>query len=146
MDKQPATETIAEEYASVTISIDHLVTEAHRNGHTVVKNVWSTESAPEALLAQIAYFGQTDLLTDAGIIGMIAKGNETACIFVYTVAEELTNIIVDAALWTSTIANEGLSQGTVLGAHASLITLATDLKSEAAKAGKQGAVLAFLSE
>lgn len=145
MAQEPNTD-IAEEYASVTIVIDHLALRSGQNGHTVVKDVWSTESAAEALLAQIDYFGQTVLLRDPGTIGMIAKANDAAAAFVYTVSEDQTNVIVDLALWTETFGKPDLGRSSVLGTHASFITLATELKRAAATEGKSSSVLAFISE
>jgi gamma-glutamylcyclotransferase (GGCT)/AIG2-like uncharacterized protein YtfP len=135
----------AEEYASVTISIDHLVTSPHPNGHAVCKNVWSTETAVESLLAQLDYFSDSQILSSKGVLSMIAKGEEKAVIFVYTVNDRLTNIIVDAALWSETLANAELSKGTVMGAHAALMTVAADMKRAAAAEGRPSRVLAFIS-
>jgi hypothetical protein len=135
-----------EEYASVTVSIDHLILSDDTHGHTVVKNVWSTESAVESLLAQVDYFGDASLLRDAATLDMIARGNHHAAVFVYTANEGLTNVIVDAQVWSDTLANEELSQGTVLGAHAALIALATDLKRTAQSEGKDGRILAFITD
>lgn len=136
---------VAEEYASVTISIDHLRLRATETGHTVVKNVWSTESAVESLLAQIDYFDQSMLLRDPGTVGMIAKANDTAAAFIYAVNDQLTNIIVDLALWTKVFGDKGMGRETVLGTHASFITLATDLQRAAVAEGKQANVLCFLT-
>jgi hypothetical protein len=136
----------AEEYASVTITIDHLVYDPHPNGHTVVKTVWSTETAVESLLAQLDYFADNGLLRNPGILGMVAKGEERAAVFVYTVNESQTNVIVDAAVWGETLSNVELSKGTVMGAHAALITLATDIKRAAHAEGRVERVLAFLTD
>lgn len=136
---------VAEEYASVTVTIDHLRMRATESGHTVVKDVWSTESAAESLLAQIDYFGQHGLLRDPGTIGMISKANDTAAAFVYSVNEGQTNIIVDLALWTDVFGNPEMGRSTVLGTHASFITLATELKRAAEAAGKPSNILAFLT-
>lgn len=136
---------VAEEYASVTVIIDHLRMRAQENGHTVVKDVWSTESAAESLLAQIDYFGQNGLLKDTGTIGMIAKANDTAAAFIYAVNEDQTNIIVDLALWTKVFGNPDMGRNSVLGTHASFITLATELQRAAVAEGKQANVLCFLT-
>lgn len=130
------------EYASVTVSVDHLVRDPHPNGHAVVKSVFSTESAVEALLAQLDYFGDNACLRRPGILSMISKGEEKAAIFVYEVNENLTNIIVDAALWHETVAREE----TILGAHSSLMTLAADMKRTASAEDRAERVLAFISE
>lgn len=144
---------IAEEYASVSISIEaHLNNPDAHNGHTVLKNVWSTESAAESLLSQIDYFGQHFLLRSPDNVAMVAKATEKAAAIVYTVNDSLTNIIVDAALWgevldPDTDAGKALNPGgTVLGAHAAFITLAHDLKRAAAREGKPQNLLLFLSE
>lgn len=136
---------VAEEYASVTITIDHLRLRATETGHTVVKDVWSTESAVESVLAQIDYFEQSVLLRDPGTIGMIAKANDRAAAFVYAVNDQLTNIIVDLALWTKVFGDPNMGRNTVLGTHASFITLATELQLAAAAEGKQANVLVFLT-
>jgi len=140
-----AAPAVAEEYASVTISIDHLLLTANTGGHTVVKNVWSTESAVEALLAQLDYFGLNGLLRDPGVISMIDRGNEKASVFILEGRDGLTNVIVDAQIWTDVLGNDEMSQGTVLGAHAALIALATDLKRAAAAEGKSSPLLAWVS-
>lgn len=144
---EPEEAMVAEEYASVTITIDHLLLTDDTHGHTVVKNVWSTESAVESLLAQIEYFGHTALLRDPAMLDMIAQGNKQAAVFVYAVPERnLTNVIVDAAVWSELLEDESRSQGTVLGAHASLIALAADLKRSASQAGKDSRVLAYITD
>lgn len=130
------------EYASVTISIDHLAHDAHPDGHVVVKNVWSTETAVESLLAQFAYFDDDAIIRRPGILSMIAQGEVKAAVFVYEVREGLTNVIVDSILWAECLEREK----TVLAAHASLMTLAADLKRQAAAAGLNERVLAFISE
>jgi hypothetical protein len=130
------------EYASVTVTIDHLIRDGHPDGHVVVKDVWSTETAVESLLAQIDYFQDNAIIRRPGICSMIAKGEEKAAVFVYEVNEGQTNVIVDAALWDECLAREK----TVLGAHASFITLAADMKRQASVQGLTERVLAFISE
>lgn len=130
------------EYASLTVSIDHLVREPHPDGHTVVKNIWSTETATEALLAQLDYFNDNAIIRRPGMMSMIAKGEDKAAIFVYEIGPDQTNVIVDAALWDECLAREG----TVMAAHASLVTLASDMKRQAAAHGLSERVLAYISE
>jgi hypothetical protein len=145
----PAAEVVAtnvpEEYASVTISIDHLLADAE-TPHTVVKCVFSTESASESLLAQIDYFEQAWYLRNPATIDMISEGNKKATAFVYEVGEQLTNVIVDMALFNEVMANHEMSHGTMLGAHASFIGMAADLKRAARDAGKPDKILAFVSQ
>lgn len=137
-----AAEAVKMEYASVTISIDHLVREPHPDGHVVVKNVFSTETASEALLAQLDYFNDNTILRRPGILSNISDGEKKAAVFIYEVNPELTNIIVDVALWDEAITREG----TVMGAHAAFMTLCADMKRTAAAEGKSERVLTYLSE
>lgn len=139
---EAAAQELKMEYASVTISVDHLVREPHPDGHVVVKNVFSTETAVESLLAQLDYFQDNAILRRQGIVSMISKGEEKAAVFVYEVNGELTNIIVDVALWDEALAREG----TVMGTHAAFMTLCTDMKRTANAEGRSERVLAFLSE
>lgn len=135
---------LKEEYGSITITIDHLVTDDH-GGHVVVKCVFSSESAVESLLSQFNYFGQNELLKDTNVRRMIAEGEDSVVAYVYTPSERQTNVIVDGPLWSKTLADENLG-GTVLSAHSSFIAMALDMIKAARAADKPTTLLAFVAD
>lgn len=132
-----------EEFASVTIVIDHL---ANLEGRTVVKTVWSTEAADEALLSQVTYFNQTGLLVDDGVRAMVAVGEAQDVAYVYHVDERHTQIIADLSVWTKAFADPNLGNNTVLGTCAAFMTMATEMQKAANAAGEGSTILLFKPE
>lgn len=128
-----------EEFGSITIVIDHL---AELEDRTVVKTVWSTETADEALLSQIKYFDQTGLLLDDGIRAMVARGEEKDVAFIYHVSDRQTAVIVDLAVWTKIFGSE-MGKNSVLETCASFMVLATDLQRAANLAEEASTILLF---
>lgn len=144
MSKHEAAEKVAqEEFSSVCIEVDHLVNEVRDDGHTVVKTVWSTESAKRSLMSQIQYFKQTDLLHDEGVFEMIHTAGKKAVAIVFHINERQTNIIIDSKVWGDTIQNEDLG-GTVLSTIASFIALSADLQKAAREAGELSPILLYV--
>lgn len=129
---------VAEEFSSITVVIDHL---ADLAGKTVIKAIFGTDTAREALLDQIAYFQQTGLLLDAGVRAMADAEGPVA--YVYTVNDRQTQIIVDTELFDSVVANPVLGGGTYLGAFTALSVMATDMIKAAGRTGEGSPILLF---
>lgn len=142
MSEALATEALleTEEFGSVTIVIDHLADLADK---TVIKTVWSTESADEALLAQVKYFGQTGLLLDDGVRAMVAHGEETNVAFVYHVSDRETAVIVDLPVWASVFGNPEMGKTSMLETCASFMAMAIDMQRAANAAGEPSTILLF---
>lgn len=128
------------EFDSVTITVDHL---ADIERHRVVKCVFSTESAQESLLAQIAYFNQVHLLRDPGIIAVANEGMNNDVVYTYVVEPGvLTNIIVDGPVFARILAN---SAGSVLEAFEQIILLGTDQVRHARSLGDARPIMVWVS-
>jgi hypothetical protein len=127
------------EFSSITITIDHL---REVEPHTVVKMVLSTECAQESLLAQLRYFGQLGLLTDAGFLAMAHQGLENDVVYVYTPSERRTNVIVDGPVWGRILEEAG----TMLEATEQVILLATDLQRHARAKGSDPRLTCFVAD
>lgn len=121
-----------DEYASLTLVLDHL-RDPRPDGATLAKAVFSTESATEALVHQLEYFGMSRELSKQGVIKLLAQAQEKAAVFVLEVPPHgqhrgQVQIIVDAAIWTDEATHASINpEGTVLGFHAALYSLAIDL-------------------
>jgi len=144
-----AAEIEVQEYGSITITIDHLNREPRGDGKVVTKVVYSTESAHESIVAQVAYFYEKGLaqniLGDKDIFATIASGLDRDVAYVYTPGEFQTNIIVDAALYHKMTTNPLTNPDqTVLGLHAGLVALATDMMRAAKAEGKDPTVVVFV--
>lgn len=147
-DTAPKAELI-EEYASQTVTIDHL--SERDDGETVTKVVFSTQTAVGSALAILDYFGMTAQLASEGVMGLLDRASRTAAVIVIQVPERgghsaITEIVCDAAIWSDPALMAQVNpEGTVLGLHAGLISLARDL----IKAGKEQApthrVLVYLT-
>lgn len=134
-----------QEFASVSIMIDHLLMNDPQE-KTVVKTVWSTETAHESLLAQSAYFANRAAslnLADPDTFRLIGQGLDEDVAYIYVVDERQTNIIVDVALWSEAIANPALGNGTVLGTVTSFIVMATEMVKLAREAGRISRLFVF---
>ena len=123
-----------EEYASKTIVINHLANATRDDGHVVLSQVFSTETAVEALVAQLRYFGMTELIGKGRVVQLLASATEKAAILVLEVPPHgnhmgQTQIIVDAMLWQDPeLVAQFNPEGTVLSFDAAIIALAKDLQ------------------
>lgn len=137
-----------EEYNSITVSIDHLNNTDRQVGEPVVcKCVFSTESAFESVMAQLAYFGMTAVLQQSAVFAALAKAQEHDAIIILNVQDrELTNIIVDSDVWAKIVARPEFGNGSVLQAHGALIVLATEYVRSAKQAGDNTSVLVYLPD
>ncbi len=136
-----ATFQVTEEYGSVTVSLDHLNREPREDGHTVTNVVYSTESAFQSLLSQVEYFdrenGEGSSLTDPSFFEIAAQGLTRDLVYVYTPNGRKTNVIVSAELYAVLQANPIVNaEGTALGLHAGLLTLAQDAFRQAIQEGR----------
>lgn len=130
-----------EEYGSVTVTLDHLNREPREDGHTVTNVVFSTETAFQSLLSQVGYFDRENnaalsSLADPDFFEIAAKGLSHDVVFVYTPNSRKTNVIVSAELYATLLGNPVVNaEGTSLGLHAGLLTLAQDLFRTAIQEG-----------
>jgi hypothetical protein len=142
-EMEVASEAPKADYLSVCLSLDHLVRDAAESGKTVLKVIYSTETALASTLAQIAYFKQNDLLQAPGVVSSLAKIEEKAGVVVYVVDGNLTNVIVDAEVYVDALDDPNRGNGSLMGLHASLIDLATNMVRAANSAGKDPHILVF---
>lgn len=138
------------EYASVSLVLDHLA--ERDDGHTVLKHIFSTQTATESLMADLQYYGLLGVLTSPRLMRTVADASDVAAVFVLLVPEigqhrAHTVVIADAAIYTELTAggDPRNPEGTLLGATAALITLATDLKRTGQVQAPDDMVLVFLS-
>ncbi len=142
----------AADYASCSIQLDHLLSAPH-NGHTVVRVVFSTETAVETLLAQLSYFGMHQELASTGLINLLSAAQDRAAVFALRARDDLTNVIVDNAILAelldpaSKLGSASNPEGTLAGAHGALIMIATDLlRTAAAQTGVMQRVVGWVSD
>lgn len=137
---EPFDVVFPDEFASVTIVVDHLQTLTDK---TVVKMVWATEAADEAFLSQVKYFGQTGLLLDDGVRAILANAEASECAIIYHVSDRETAIIVDLSVWTKVFGNPEMGKNSVLETCASFMAMAIDLQRAANAAEEPSTVLLF---
>jgi len=136
-----------EDYASVTITIDHLNDAARDDGHVVTKMVFATQTAQEALMAQIEYFGEMGLMRRSSVIAKAHAISQKAAVISYEVGSRgITNVIADQKLWSAAISDGRIGgDGTVMGAVRTLVELAASLRKDAKKRGDTDPVQVFIS-
>lgn len=136
-----------EEYGSITVSIDHLNNTDRQPGDPVVcKTVKSTETAFESLMAQVDYFDMLPLLRDTGVFANVAASMDRKAVYILTVSQDLTNIIVDWDFYRQIVAAPELGNGTELGADGGLIVMATEALRAAKSDGAPTRLLVFLPD
>lgn len=147
-----ALDTHVEEFGSITLVIDHLVTDRSEGDPVVIKTVYSNESACEALVAQMAYFGESELALDRGVRAMLTEGDTKDVMYVYGLGvkgahREHTQVIVDIPMFNRALVNTEFNpDGSLMGCMAGLIAQATALQARAAEAGEGSPILLFVEE
>lgn len=115
------------EYASVTIIIDHLLSE-HSADAPVVKHVYGFEDAAGALLTQARYFNDLDTLVDRKVITTLtqATGND---VFVYKPGNEYglrqVQVIMDIERYRFLLTHPTLGIGSLLLTDQCAISIAS---------------------
>lgn len=139
----------ASEYGSMTLIINHLITDPQSEGVLNVEVVWSTQTADEALPAQAAYFhakGRAENLFDnIDNILTAAQGGERDVIYIYTPNENQTQIIGDVEVLGALKRHpEFNASGSELGLHLALIEIATEAKRMARREGKDERLVVYV--
>lgn len=136
VDTQPTTGV---EYSSLTVTIDHLVTDPN-SASVNVKTIWSTDTADEAIHKQIDYFrdnGRLRIALGQEEYETVATGYARDVIYIFTPNEDTTNIIADTGLLGALKHNPDFNpELTELGLHQSLIAMAIDARRTARDEGR----------
>lgn len=125
----PAFDPERDDFGSVIVTIDHLL---ELPDNTVVKTIWSTETARESLLSNLEYFGMQSLLTRGDVLDMLSQARsegEDNAVYILEVPQSgghlgFTNVICDISKFMDAFTSPDMGGASLKNTIMSLVAAA----------------------